>query len=97
MPGDQAGAAVDGPFEEREPGAPSARWIRYWAIRSPLVGRPEDFARDVLRTVAADGPLRVRITLGPGSVDFSAAAVRAAEVELAAIGALVEEPPQAPA
>ncbi|MFI8460642.1 SDR family oxidoreductase [Kitasatospora sp. NPDC085464] len=57
----------------------------------PTVGRPEEFARDVLRIVAADGPLPVRIPVGPGSLDHVAAAVRAAAEELAAVRALVDE------
>ncbi|MFF7993596.1 SDR family NAD(P)-dependent oxidoreductase [Kitasatospora xanthocidica] len=57
---------------------------------SELVGRPEDFAREVLRIVAADGPLPVRIPVGVGSVDYVEASVRAAVAELAAVRALAD-------
>ncbi|MFF2044117.1 SDR family oxidoreductase [Kitasatospora sp. NPDC058170] len=58
----------------------------------PLIGRAEDFARHVLRIVATEGPLPIRIPLGPGSYDFAAAAEEAARTELAAARALLEEP-----
>ncbi|MFD8756085.1 SDR family oxidoreductase [Kitasatospora sp. NPDC059577] len=56
----------------------------------PTVSRPEDFARDVLRIVAADTPLPVRIPVGAGSLDSIAAAVHAGAEELAAVRGLLD-------
>lgn len=58
----------------------------------PTVGRPEDFARDVLRIVGEPGPLPVRIPVGPDSGVYVAAAEEAARTELAAALALLAEP-----
>ncbi|MGW4893107.1 SDR family oxidoreductase [Kitasatospora sp. NPDC004240] len=58
----------------------------------PANGRPEDFARQVLRIVATPGPLPVRIPIGPGSHTYVEAAHHAAGSELAAARALVDDP-----
>ncbi|WP_406209676.1 SDR family NAD(P)-dependent oxidoreductase [Kitasatospora sp. NBC_01560] len=62
-------------------------------VEGPTVGRPEDFARLVLRIVAEPGPLPVRIPVGPGSQDFVAAVQVAAAEELAAARALLDAGP----
>ncbi|MFJ8431395.1 SDR family oxidoreductase [Kitasatospora sp. NPDC094019] len=49
----------------------------------PDIGRPEDFAREVLRLADAPGPLPVRIPIGPGSFEHLSAAAHAAHAELA--------------
>ncbi|MEU6239178.1 SDR family oxidoreductase [Kitasatospora sp. NPDC047058] len=59
----------------------------------PTVGRPEDFARLVLRIVAAPGPLPVRIPVGPGSHAYLEAGQEAAAAELTAARALLDAPP----
>ncbi|MFJ8622700.1 SDR family oxidoreductase [Kitasatospora sp. NPDC093550] len=59
---------------------------------SPAMSRPEHFARDVLRIVAADGPLPVRIPVGAGGADLIAASVHAGAAELDAVRALLEGP-----
>ncbi|MER6400632.1 MULTISPECIES: SDR family oxidoreductase [unclassified Kitasatospora] len=58
----------------------------------PGVGRPEDFARQVLRIVEASGPLPVRIPVGPGSAEHLTAVEEAARAEIAAARALLAPP-----
>ncbi|MEU9078546.1 SDR family oxidoreductase [Kitasatospora sp. NPDC004745] len=58
----------------------------------PGVGRPEDFARLLLRIVAEPGPLPVRIPVGPDSLAFVSAAGEAAAAELEAVRTLLREP-----
>lgn len=57
----------------------------------PGIGRPEDFAREVLRLAAATGPLPVRIPIGPGSFEHLTAAAHATHAELATARALLAE------
>ncbi|WP_406096365.1 SDR family oxidoreductase [Kitasatospora purpeofusca] len=58
----------------------------------PGIGRPEDFAREVLRLADTPGPLPVRIPIGPGSFEHLTAAAHATHTELAAARALLAQP-----
>ncbi len=58
----------------------------------PGMGRPADFAREVLRIADTPGPLPVRIPIGPGSHEHLTAAARATHDELATARALLAEP-----
>ncbi len=58
----------------------------------PNIGRPEDFAREVLRLADTPGPLPVRIPIGPGSFEHLSAAAHATHAELATARALLEQP-----
>ncbi|MFJ4091387.1 SDR family NAD(P)-dependent oxidoreductase [Kitasatospora sp. NPDC089913] len=55
----------------------------------PGIGRPEDFAREVLRLADTSGPLPVRIPIGPGSFAHLTAAAYATHTELATARALL--------
>jgi NAD(P)-dependent dehydrogenase (short-subunit alcohol dehydrogenase family) len=54
------------------------------------LGRPEDFARAVVRLVRTEGPTPVRVPVGPGAYDFLGAVDHAAREEMATARALVE-------
>jgi len=57
--------------------------------QNPQLGRPEDFARAVLRIVGAAPPTPLRIPLGPGAYEMLGAGQQAAVQELETAAALV--------
>jgi hypothetical protein len=56
---------------------------------NPVAGRPEDYARAVLRLLGTPAPTPLRIPIGPGAAEMAAAALNEARDELDAARALM--------
>jgi NAD(P)-dependent dehydrogenase (short-subunit alcohol dehydrogenase family) len=58
--------------------------------QNPDLGHPDDFARAVLRVVAAEPPAPLRLPVGPGAFEMLGAAHQATTEEIAAASAFIE-------